>query len=249
MANSVPQTCAACSKTPSDLSASARMLVCARCQTRTNRQTYYCSRQCQLSHWPAHKSSGCGVRLATSFPPIVDPSAPFQPPPALLFHLAALSTLPPQRTTSAFSPESASNAPAPPSFLYFPTSPTAPSSGSSKEAQPLPIPVAFPSLPFRNLFNALQLVAFRTGNPLSVNLLFSLLVTEVEALGGVEARLVEQLSEEYRLDGSVEGRARLREMLEEDEAPSEEELVDAIGGRENMGLLLEWQMAEAERTR
>ncbi|GAA5906700.1 hypothetical protein JCM5296_006460 [Sporobolomyces johnsonii] len=231
------------------------MLVCARCQTRANRQTYYCSRECQLSHWPAHKSSGCGVPLplATSFPPVVDPSAPFQPPPALLFHLAALSTLPPPRTSSAFSPESASNNPsAPPSFLYFPTSPTAPSSsGSSSKAaqQPLPIPVAFPSVPFRNLFNALQLVAFRTGNPLSVNLLFSLLATEVEALGGVEARLVEQLSEEYRLDGSVEGRARLRDMLEEDEVPSEEELVEAIGGRENMGLLLEWQMAEAERTR
>lgn len=191
---------------------------------------------CQVSDYKKHHKSTCGLRLRTlpeALPPVADPSAPFQPPPALLFHLAALTTLPPPALPSA----------SPPSFLYFPSSPTAAatSSSSSQVATPQPVPISL-SPATRNLFNALQLVAFRTGNPLSVNLMFSLLLTEVEALGGAEDRLVEQLAEEYRLDGEqqlVDGveRKSLADILKEEDEPRPEDLVEAIGGEQNMGLL------------
>lgn len=245
------------------------MLVCAKCHKDAARQVHYCSRcarfpplsaaarpsperiprsphltslsrpgdsTCQVSDFPKHKPT-CGVRLRTlpeTLPPVVDPSAPFQPPPALLFHLAALTTLP---------PPAAPNTP-PPSFLYFPTSPTASlsSSSSSSASTPQPVPISLAPAT-RNLFNALSLVAFRTANPLSVNLMFSLLLTEVEALGGAEDRLVEQLAEEYRLDGEQElvpgegKRKSLRETLKDEDEPRPEQLVEAIGGEQNMGLL------------
>ncbi|TNY18957.1 putative chloride channel [Rhodotorula diobovata] len=237
--------CTACAKTADQLA--TKMLVCAKCHKDAARQVHYCSRTCQVSDFPKHKPT-CGVRLRTlpeTLPPVVDPSAPFQPPPALLFHLAALTTLP---------PPAAPNTP-PPSFLYFPTSPTASlsSSSSSSASTPQPVPISLAPAT-RNLFNALSLVAFRTANPLSVNLMFSLLLTEVEALGGAEDRLVEQLAEEYRLDGEQElvpgegKRKSLRETLKDEDEPRPEQLVEAIGGEQNMGLLLQWQLQMAEQS-
>ncbi|GAA6033947.1 hypothetical protein JCM8097_000422 [Rhodosporidiobolus ruineniae] len=247
MTETIKPTCAACMKPADELpttgSSPARMLVCGRCQKEGKRQVWYCSRECQLSHYPSHKPF-CGLPRLTpaSFPSVFDPSSPFQPPPALLFHLAALSGLPPTAFPTT----------APPSFLYFPSTPV-PAEGSSSADPPLPVPISLPDLPSRNLFNCLQLTAFRLGSPLAVNLMYSLLLTEVEALGGVEDRLVAQLSEEYRLDGvqEVAGKKRpsLREMLMDEEEPKEEELLEAIGGAENMGILVEWQMAEADRKR
>ncbi|GAA5862338.1 hypothetical protein JCM8547_007608 [Rhodosporidiobolus lusitaniae] len=252
MVSTTETTCASCGKTASQLpSSTPRMLVCSRCQSSAKRQVTYCSRDCQVSDYPLHKPS-CGVPLPThaSFTLTSNPfdaASDFQPPPALLFHLAALSGLPPPPPADAFSP-----APPPPSFLYFPSTPT-PKEASSTAVPPMPVPIPLASDAHRNLFNTLQLVACRTGNPLAVNLMYSLLITEVEALGGVEGRLVEQLSEEYRLvEGeTVGGKARmsLRRMLEEEEEPREEDLMEAIGGEGNMGMLLEWQMAEAERQR
>ncbi|GAA5847994.1 hypothetical protein JCM9279_003522 [Rhodotorula babjevae] len=238
--------CTACAKTADQLPPSRKMLVCAKCQKDAGRQVHYCSRDCQVGDYKTHKAT-CGLRLRTlpeAIPPVADPSAPFQPPAALLFHLAALTTLPPPALPSA----------APPSFLYFPSSPTAAatSSSSSTIATPQPVPISL-SPATRNLFNALQLVAFRTGNPLSVNLMFSLLLTEVEALGGAEERLVEQLAEEYRLDGMqqlVDGveRKSLADILKEEDEPRPEDLVEAIGGEQNMGLLLQWQMQVASES-
>ncbi|GAA5999194.1 zinc finger MYND domain-containing protein [Rhodotorula paludigena] len=234
--------CTACGKTSDQLPAGAakRMLVCSRCQSDAARLVHYCSRDCQVSHFREHKPI-CGLKLRVlpeSRSPVVDPSAPFQPPPALLFQLAALTTLPP----------SASPTTPPPSFLYFPFSPVGASSSSDV---PMPVPISLPEAT-RNLFNALSVVAFRSGNPLSVNLMFSLLITEVEALGGVEARLIEQLSEEYRLDGVQEvggvKRKALKDILEEEDEPTPQELVEAIGGEGNMGMLLEWQMSEAAKS-
>ncbi|BGP18354.1 hypothetical protein JCM10213_008526 [Rhodosporidiobolus nylandii] len=236
MASIAAETCAGCGKTAD---ASTRMLVCSRCQATGKRRVSYCSRACQVSAFPSHKP-WCGVPLPTAsqFPAVLDPSASFQPPPALLFHLAALSTLPPPAMPTT----------PPPSFLYFSSTPV-PKEGSSAREPPMPVPISLPT-PARNLFNSLQLQAFRTGNALAVNLMFSLLLTEVEALGGVEDRLVEQLAEEYRLDGQVwDGKVRphLKKMLEDEEEPTGEELTAAIGGEENAGMLLEWQMYEADR--
>ncbi|GAA5903881.1 hypothetical protein JCM6882_001338 [Rhodosporidiobolus microsporus] len=245
MVNATPATCTACRKT-SPAGEAARMLVCSRCQTKAKRQIAYCSRDCQVSHYPTHKPF-CGIPTptASAFASVsLDPSSAFQPPPALLFHLAALSQLPPPAFPDATPP---------PSFLYFPSTPV-PTEGSSSADPPMPVPISLPDAA-RNLFNALQFTAFRTGNPLAVNLMYSLLLTEIEALGGVEDRLVEQLSEEYRLDGEQElvagegKRPSLKQMLEEEEEPTGEDLMAAIGGEENMGMLLEWQMSEADRQR
>ncbi|BGP26324.1 hypothetical protein JCM10295v2_005272 [Rhodotorula toruloides] len=219
------------------------MLVCSRCQSQAQRLVHYCSRNCQVSHFKLHKPT-CGVKLATrpEFPSIADPDAPFQPTQALLYHLAALSTLPP----------SASPNTPPPSFLYFPSNPLSDAASSSSKPPVMPIPISLPP-PARNLFNCLSWVAFRTANPLSVVLMYSLLLTEIEALGGVEDRLVEQLSEEYRLDGvqelGGEKRRSLRRMLDDEDEPESEDLMVAIGGETNQGILVEWQMYEAERTR
>ncbi|GAA5842655.1 hypothetical protein JCM11251_007752 [Rhodosporidiobolus azoricus] len=243
MVNAPETTCAACRKTASaPAGESTRMLVCSRCQAKGKRQVYYCNRECQIAHFPTHKPF-CGIPTPTAaaFDSIsLDPSCTFRPPPALLYHLAALSQLPPPAFPDATPP---------PSFLYFPSSPIAPAEGSSSAMTdpPMPVPISLPE-PSRNLFNALQFTAFKTGNPLAVNLMYSLLLTEIEALGGVEERLVTQLSEEFRLEGEA-GRPTLRKMLEEEEEPSGEELMEAIGGAENMGMLLEWQMSEADRLR
>ena len=59
--------------------------------------------------------------------------------------------------------------------------------------------------------------------------MYSLLITSIAALQGGEERLVEQLTDEFRVD--------LRGMIEGDREPGEEELRDAIGGEENLGLL------------
>ncbi|GAA6014308.1 hypothetical protein JCM10207_005416 [Rhodosporidiobolus poonsookiae] len=240
MSNTTIQSCVACGKTPE--STRKAMLVCSRCQEKGKRQVHYCSRECQVSSFPQHKPfCGLSIPTASSFPAVLDPDAAFQPPPALLFHLAALTTLPP----SAF-PDSSP----PPSFLYFPTTPT-PAVGSSSRDPPMPVPISLPPAA-RSMFSVLQLTAFKTGNALAVNLMYSLLLTEVEALGGVENRLIEQLAEEYRLDGVQEvggvRRKHLRDQLEDEEEPTEAELMEAIGGEENAGVLFEWQMSEAEKT-
>jgi hypothetical protein len=200
----------------------------------------------------------CGVDLtsptrATIAPTLhARPDAPFQPPQSLLFHLAALTTLPPTAWPAATSP---------PSFLFFPTA-----SPSSSGTAPDFIPIVLPE-PARNLFNCLQLVAFETGNPISVNLMYSILLDEVAALGGAEARLVEQLSQEYRLDGSSpspspsdddkeqepepepERRPTLRSVIDDESEPSVEQLFEAIGGQKNTRILVDWQVYESERKR
>ncbi|GAA5885219.1 hypothetical protein JCM3774_005801 [Rhodotorula dairenensis] len=298
--------CTACGKHASDLrkdvptdaeegaptAAPIKMLVCSRCQSAANRLVHYCSRECQVSHYKAHKPI-CGVDLtsptrATIAPTLrANPDAPFQPPQALLFHLAALTTLPPSAWPAATSP---------PSFLFFPTAPPPATSsatssattqqpedtgegGSDKEATtkaaaaPDFIPIVLPE-PARNLFNCLQLVAFETGNPISVNLMYSILLDEVAALGGAEPRLVEQLAQEYRLDGSDEAASRpdhvsgttnpsskgddvivpeprrtLREVIDDESEPTVEQLFEAIGGQKNTRILVDWQVYESERKR
>ncbi|GEM10340.1 chloride channel [Rhodotorula toruloides] len=243
MLNLDQPACTSCGKLASSLEDGKKMLVCSRCQSQAQRLVHYCSRNCQVSHFKLHKPT-CGVKLATrpEFPSIADPDAPFQPTQALLYHLAALSTLPP----------SASPNTPPPSFLYFPSNPLSDAASSSSKPPVMPIPISLPP-PARNLFNCLSWVAFRTANPLSVVLMYSLLLTEIEALGGVEDRLVEQLSEEYRLDGvqelGGEKRRSLRRMLDDEDEPESEDLMVAIGGETNQGILVEWQMYEAERTR
>ncbi|KAG0654899.1 hypothetical protein C6P46_001350 [Rhodotorula mucilaginosa] len=264
--------CTACGKHASDLKKDAakddvsttptpttttKMLVCSRCQSNANRLVHYCSRECQVSHYKVHKPI-CGVDLtsptrATIAPTLhARPDAPFQPPQSLLFHLAALTTLPPTAWPAATSP---------PSFLFFPTA-----SPSSSGTAPDFIPIVLPE-PARNLFNCLQLVAFETGNPISVNLMYSILLDEVAALGGAEARLVEQLSQEYRLDGSSpspspsdddkeqepepepERRPTLRSVIDDESEPSVEQLFEAIGGQKNTRILVDWQVYESERKR
>ncbi|GAA5977899.1 hypothetical protein JCM10908_005139 [Rhodotorula pacifica] len=268
--------CTACGKHASDLkndsnegeTAPVKMLVCSRCQSSANRLVHYCSRACQVSHYKAHKPI-CGVDLtsptrATIAPTLrANPDAPFQPPQALLFHLAALTTLPPSAWPASTSP---------PSFLFFPTAPpaalppsssTTTSSSSASSSAPDFIPIVLPE-PARNLFNCLQLVAFETGNPISVNLMYSILLDEVSALGGAEPRLVEQLAQEYRLDGTAteEGkeeeeeeeeetkrRPTLREVIDDDSEPTVEQLFEAIGGQKNTRILVDWQVYESERKR
>ncbi|GAA6026658.1 hypothetical protein JCM8202_000467 [Rhodotorula sphaerocarpa] len=267
------------------------MLVCSRCQKSASRLVHYCSRTCQVSHFKAHKPI-CGVdltsptRLSIGSTLRADPNAPFQPPQALLFHLAALTTLPPSAWPTGSSP---------PSFLFFPSPPKtatsppaaaptatatgdAPSSASSPGPSKAPdfVPIVLPE-PARNLFNCLQLVAFETGNPISVNLMYSILLDEVAALGGAEPRLVEQLAEEYRLDGSApeaeaasgaadadadaerkeageslatkQRRRTLREVIDDESEPTVDELFEAIGGQKNTRILVDWQVYESERKR
>lgn len=292
------------------------MLVCSRCQKSAGRLVHYCSRSvpsivqmlprtcdsrshaplprrtCQVSHFKAHKPI-CGVdltsptRLSIGSTLRADPNAPFQPPQALLFHLAALTTLPPSAWPTGSSP---------PSFLFFPSPPKtatsppaaaptatatgdAPSSASSPGPSKAPdfVPIVLPE-PARNLFNCLQLVAFETGNPISVNLMYSILLDEVAALGGAEPRLVEQLAEEYRLDGSApeaeaeaasgaeydadaerkeageslatkQRRRTLREVIDDESEPTVDELFEAIGGQKNTRILVDWQVYESERKR
>lgn len=218
----------------------------------------YTRRECQVSHYKVHKPI-CGVDLtsptrATIAPTLhARPDAPFQPPQSLLFHLAALTTLPPTAWPAATSP---------PSFLFFPTTPSSSSSSSSSSGggtAPDFIPIVLPE-PARNLFNCLQLVAFETGNPISVNLMYSILLDEVAALGGAEPRLVEQLSQEYRLDGSSSSsspsddkeepkRPTLRSVIDDESEPSVEQLFEAIGGQKNTRILVDWQVYESERKR
>ncbi|GAA6064693.1 hypothetical protein JCM10212_005761 [Sporobolomyces blumeae] len=211
--------------------------------------------------------------------------APGDPEPTehVLFHLATLKTLstklskpdpfstgaPGPRSTGAAAPPPPPLAPTP-SYLFFPTDPLAPSSkpssstssssSSSSKGLTLPIPIHLP-LPSHNLFVTLFSAALSSKKDpaLSVTLMYSLLITTIEALEGSEERLVEQLGQEFRLDGrrregeeevGEKGRRKtLRDHLNEDREPTHEELVEAIGGEENMNLLVEWQMEEAERLR
>jgi hypothetical protein len=59
--------------------------------------------------------------------------------------------------------------------------------------------------------------------------MYSILLDEVEKVGGKEERLVEQLSEEFGFS--------LREALDNEEEPTEDELEEAVGGPGNMNLL------------
>ena len=97
--------------------------------------------------------------------------------------------------------------------------------------------------------------------------MYSILLDEVAALGGAEARLVEQLSQEYRLDGSSpspspsdddkeqepepepERRPTLRSVIDDESEPSVEQLFEAIGGQKNTRILVDWQVYESERKR
>ncbi|GAA5849171.1 hypothetical protein JCM5353_001655 [Sporobolomyces roseus] len=235
--------CKACSKTP--LSDGPTFLVCSRCQSLTSgtRKTYYCSKTCQSLDWTLHKPTICGQPLpapssstpASSQTPSLDPSLidTSSLSPALLFHLAALKTL--SLPSSSFS---SSKLHPTPSYLYFPTSPLSPSSSSLSN----PIPIHLPPTSHK-LFTCLFLRALRPPtSPLSVTLMYSLLITSIAALQGGEERLISQLTEEFP---GVD----VRGLIEGDSEPGEDELRDSIGGEENLGLLLEWQMEEAERMR
>ncbi|GAA5886765.1 hypothetical protein JCM16303_003306 [Sporobolomyces ruberrimus] len=250
----VPQ-CKACLKTP-ESDESIKFLVCSRCQslTRGQRKTYYCSKSCQTLDWPLHKPTICGKPLEPARPASDDTTSGAATTtdletldtsnlsPSLLFHLAALKTLSSQLTSSSSSSSFSSIATRKElhptaAYLFFPSSPLSPSSSS----QSLPIPIHL-SPPSHKLFTVLFHTAIQTNNPLSITLMYSLLVTSVEALRGGEARLVEQLGEEF------EG-VKVREEVEKDREPEEGELKEAIGGEANLGLLLDWQMEEAERLR
>ncbi|RKO91234.1 hypothetical protein BDK51DRAFT_21278 [Blyttiomyces helicus] len=61
MANRPPEICSQCSATPAP---SISLKSCAKCRT-----VRYCSRECQVSHWGAHKAS-CAPRGATIAPPL-----------------------------------------------------------------------------------------------------------------------------------------------------------------------------------
>ncbi|GAA5989800.1 hypothetical protein JCM5350_002948 [Sporobolomyces pararoseus] len=264
--------CKACQKTPTppdspdDKGSEEKFLVCSRCQTMTKgiRKTYYCSKSCQILDWPLHKPTICGklpleeerqsptvtnetTTNLTDLSPIDTSSLP----PALVFHLAALKTIstqlptppppPPAETETAFSPQNKRPPLHPiPAYLFFPSSPLSPSSSSSSSSS-LPIPIHLTKAS-HSLFTLLFHTSIKTSNPLSITLMYSLLIVSVSALSGTPHRLIEQLSEEFP-GVDVEG------LVEKDLEPSEQELSDAIGGEQNLPLLLAWQMEEAERLR
>ncbi|GAA5937811.1 zinc finger MYND domain-containing protein [Sporobolomyces koalae] len=191
--------------------------------------------------------------------------------PHLLFQIATLKTLasqlppPPPASTSVSRTSHRDELHPIPSYLFFPTSPLSSSSTSSSSSNTsestLPIPIHL-STPSHKLFQALFLASLpqppssssssirssSEPNLLSITLMYSLLVTRVEALRGQdgESRLVQQLEQEYfpNSNGNV-----IRTEIDKDVEPSEEQLKDAIGGEHNVELLLEWQMEEAERIR
>ncbi|GAA6025480.1 hypothetical protein JCM11491_000547 [Sporobolomyces phaffii] len=270
--------CRACAKTAvSDDSATpATFLVCSRCQSLTDgkRKTYYCSKSCQTLDWPLHKPTICGKPLEPTRPSPPPPSAATGPPddlstamldtttlsPALVFHLAALKTLSSQLaaappTRDAFSTVTTTKPLHPtPAYLFFPTDPLAASSSQrGDDPTQVPIPIHL-SGPAHKLFSVLFHTAITTTtttttttattNRLSVTLMYSLLVTSIDALAlaGGEPRLVEQLGHEFP-------QVDVRTEVERDEEPTEPDLTAAIGGPDNLGLLLEWQMEEAERLR
>lgn len=156
-----------------------------------------------------------------------------------MFHLAALKTLASQLSKSpasspAFSSSSGST-PTPlhpvPAYLFFPTDPlvASSSSSSSRDRSALPIPIHL-SPPSHQLFTVLFHTAISSSNALSITLMYSLLITSVEALEGGHQRLVDQLAQEFpRVDVKTE--------LEIDREPDEQELRDAIGGEHNLPLL------------
>lgn len=105
-----------------------------------------------------------------------------------------------------------------PSFLYFP---------SPDSVAPVPIHLSPSTAP---LVALLRLTSSR-GLRLATTLLYSLLLEGVEERGGTKERLLEQLEEEYGFE--------VAEMVRRDEEPEEGELMDALGGEENLGLLCE----------
>ncbi|GAA5915903.1 zinc finger MYND domain-containing protein [Sporobolomyces salmoneus] len=261
---STERQCKACQKTADSVDPSLKFLVCSRCQSLTgsSRKTWYCSKSCQTLDWPLHKATICGLPLTSPPPPSTSSSEPKETAtdlstldtsnlsPSLLFHLAALKTLStslPPPSPSTFSPSSSSSSSKElhphPAYLFFPISPLSPSSSlSSSSSQSLPIPIHL-SPPSHKLFSVLFRTAIETsGNPLSLTLMYSLLITSVTAFQGGEKRLIEQLGEEWpEVDVGKE--------VERDREPEEGELRDAIGGEGNFGLLVEWQVEEAERMR
>ncbi|KAF8144226.1 hypothetical protein K438DRAFT_587524 [Mycena galopus ATCC 62051] len=50
----------------------ARFSVCKKCNEKTPRQVYYCSRPCQTSHWPIHKRI-CGKALTPDLEAVQNP--------------------------------------------------------------------------------------------------------------------------------------------------------------------------------
>lgn len=121
---------------------------------------------------------------------------------------------------------------------------------------PIPLPVSLdePTIP---LFHCLLRTA-SFGNTLAVELLHTLLVDAVVAVGGREEQLTRQLSAEFGFD--------LASRLLEDVEPSEDDLTAAVGGEGCFGLLREsfdsvsviladsiisvqWQLKESERSR
>ncbi|GAA5957834.1 hypothetical protein JCM3765_003782 [Sporobolomyces pararoseus] len=256
--------CKACEKTPDSDDSTNKFLVCSRCQTMTKglRKTYYCSKSCQTLDWTLHKPTICGKlplqeeeeeeKPSTSSASsnlkdlsLLDTSSLS---PALVFHLAALKTissqLPTPTTAFATTTTTTTNSRKPlhpiPAYLFFPCSPLEPSSSSSsKETLPIPIHLTPAS---HKLFTLLFHTSIISKNVLSITLMYSLLITSVQALQGGSNRLIEQLSQEFK---GVD----VKKMVEKDLEPTEEELRDAIGGKENLPLLLEWQIEEAERLR
>jgi hypothetical protein len=172
--------------------------------------------------------------------------------PSLLFHLATLKTLSNKlptstsTTTDSFSrseKEKELNKTA--AYLFFPISPLSPSTSTTTSTKDddqssltLPIPIHL-TIPSHKLFTVLFQNAIQTKNRLSITLMYSLLITSVEALKGGEKRLIQQLQEEFGFgDGGDETDGiNVREEIEKDLEPSQEELKRAIGGEDNLGLL------------
>lgn len=199
-----------------------KMSCCGRCQ-KAGKLVFYCSRyvaqlarvrrnnaeatlsprsDCQVAHFKEHKVT-CGM-----------PFFHWQIPVARFRHICLLDKI-------NADPDINDEGRAPPEYLY---SPTPLEMASTSTADVIPI-----CLPFGGLFRYISTTADMTGNRLSVNLMFSMLLDTVLASGGNEKRLLDQLSEEYGFD--------LAKALDEEVEPEEKDLIRAIGGEENMGAL------------
>ncbi|KAI5479303.1 zinc finger, MYND-type protein [Pseudohyphozyma bogoriensis] len=175
--------------------------LCELCR-QTGRHVFYCSRECQTKDYPEHKKT-CGN----------PPPPAFVPTPLLIAHINALLEFAEARKDSP-----------PPAYLYFPP----PTSTTNPSSPPEPVPI-FLTDASKPLFDILYHTASSTGNQLSVNLMFSLLLEEVEKKGGQEKDLIIQLSDEFGFD--------LAKALDEEVDPEEEDLAAAVGGEENFGVL------------
>ena len=165
-------------------------------------------RECQVAD--KNHRLVCGPNSPSSASTIAPAVAPPPPP---------LSEFPPDSTVSSSLVTLLSFLRLNPTYAYLFQLPSRP------VAIPLPVSLDPSTLP---LFHCLlRTAAF--GNQLAIELLHTLLLDDVLAVGGTEEQLTEQLSLEFRID--LAGR------LMEDVEPSEEDLTAAVGGEGCFGLL------------